>query len=126
MTSCPSSPLQLLPPVQGSGKRRSDSVVLSTTSVHLSFEVCLLENIDEVVVIVNEHQTSLQALLGTNSASSFMEDLNKWRKILQTIEAVLKVWKSVQDLWYLLQEVSIQVHSSYVLYHSTNDVVCFM
>ena len=65
----------------------------------------VLENAEEVSDTVSEHQTSLQALLGTSSASSFMEDLNKWRKILQTIEAVLKLWMSVQDLWCLLREV---------------------
>nr|WAQ15579.1 axonemal dynein heavy chain E [Halisarca dujardinii] len=63
-----------------------------------------LENAEEVSETVSEHQTSLQALLGTSSASSFMEDLNKWRKILQTIEAVLKLWMSVQDLWHLLRD----------------------
>ena len=66
----------------------------------------IVDDVDTVVDTVGEHQTSLQALLGTSSASSFMEDLNKWRNILQTIEAVLKLWMSVQDLWCLLREVS--------------------
>lgn len=68
--------------------------------------VNIVDDVDTVVDTVGEHQTSLQALLGTSSASSFMEDLNKWRNILQTIEAVLKLWMSVQDLWCLLREVS--------------------
>ena len=67
----------------------------------------IVDDVDTVVDTVGEHQTSLQALLGTSSASSFMEDLNKWRNILQTIEAVLKLWMSVQDLWCLLREVSM-------------------
>ena len=66
----------------------------------------IVDDVDTVVETVGEHQTSLQALLGTSSANSFMEDLNKWRNILQTIEAVLKLWISVQDLWCLLREVS--------------------
>ena len=66
----------------------------------------IVDDVDAIVDTVSEHQTSLQALLGTSSASSFMEDLNKWRNILQTIEAVLKLWMSVQDLWCLLREVS--------------------
>jgi len=67
----------------------------------------IVDDVDTVVDTVGEHQTSLQALLGTSSASSFMEDLNKWRNILQTIEAVLKLWMSVQDLWCLLREVRL-------------------
>ena len=79
----------------------------------------VLENAEEVSDTVSEHQTSLQALLGTSSASSFMEDLNKWRKILQTIEAVLKLWMSVQDLWCLLREVRmyIQTYSEFLSFH---------
>ena len=67
----------------------------------------IVDDVDAIVDTVNEHQTSLQALLGTSSASSFMEDLNKWKNILQTIEAVLKLWMSVQDLWCLLREVRL-------------------
>ena len=79
----------------------------------------VLENAEEVSDTVSKHQTSLQALLGTSSASSFMEDLNKWRKILQTIEAVLKLWMSVQDLWCLLREVRmyIQTCSEFSSFH---------
>ena len=51
------------------------------------------------------HKTSLQSLAGTVAAVSFTDDLQKWHKQLQTIEAVLRVWLDVQQLWVQLEEV---------------------
>ena len=51
------------------------------------------------------HKTSLQSLAGTVAAVSFADDLQKWHKQLQTIEAVLRVWLNVQQLWVQLEEV---------------------
>ena len=51
------------------------------------------------------HKTSLQSLAGTVAAVSFTDDLQKWHKRLQTIEAVLRVWLNVQQLWVQLEEV---------------------
>ena len=112
--------LQLLEgSVVGAAPSEHDSTGLSrlpsTTpglSSHTDFTsdlVNIVGDVDVIVDTVNEHQTSLQALLGTSSASSFIEELNKWRNILQTIEAVLKMWMSVQDLWCLLREVGINI-----------------
>ena len=59
-------------------------------------------------------QTSLQSLEGTIAAASFADDLKKWHKQLQTIEAVLSVWLKVQLLWVQLEEVGTQqqlIHS---------------
>ena len=50
-------------------------------------------------------QLSLQNLEGTVAAASFSEDLSKWHKQLQTVEAVLRVWLQVQQLWVQLEEV---------------------
>ena len=51
------------------------------------------------------HKTSLQSLAGTVAAVSFTDDLQKWHKQLQTIEAVLRVWLNAQQLWVQLEEV---------------------
>ncbi len=51
---------------------------------------------------------SLHTLTGTMAAVSFSDDLNKWRKQLQTVEAVLRVWLKVQELWLQLEEVCDQ------------------
>ncbi len=50
-------------------------------------------------------QMSLQSLEGTVAAASFADDLQKWHKQLQTIEAVLRVWLKVQLLWSQLEGV---------------------
>lgn len=42
------------------------------------------------------------------SATSFDDELSKWHKQLQTIEAVLVTWLKVQQLWVQLEEVSFQ------------------
>jgi len=51
-------------------------------------------------------KTSLQSLVGTVAAASFTDDLQRWHKQLQTIEAVLGVWLDVQQLWVQMEEVS--------------------
>jgi hypothetical protein len=48
---------------------------------------------------------SLQSLEGTVAALSFTDDLQRWHKQLQTIEAVLSTWLRVQLLWVQLEEV---------------------
>ena len=50
-------------------------------------------------------QLSLSALVGTQAAASFSEELGKWHKQLQTVEEVLGAWLAVQGLWVLLEEV---------------------
>jgi hypothetical protein len=57
-------------------------------------------------------QTSLQSLEGTVAAVSFADELHKWHKQLQTIEAVLVAWLKVQRLWVQLEEVIIQLRST--------------
>lgn len=54
-------------------------------------------------------QTSLQSLEGTVAAASFADELHKWHKQLQTIEAVLEAWLKVQQLWIQLEEVCMEI-----------------
>lgn len=51
-------------------------------------------------------QVSLQNMLNGSSAGSFADDIMKWQKRLQTIEAVLTVWLEVQEKWIELEDVS--------------------
>ena len=66
-------------------------------------------------------QLSLQSLEGTVAAISFTEDLNKWHKQLQTIEAVLTTWLKVQLLWVQLEEVCASHASSYFFCDNNYD-----
>ena len=36
---------------------------------------------------------------------SFTDELGYWHKQLQTVEAVLRLWLQVQNLWILLEEI---------------------
>lgn len=52
-------------------------------------------------------QVSLQSMLSGSAAGSFADDIMKWQKRLQTIEAVLTVWLEVQEKWIELEDVSL-------------------
>lgn len=70
-----------------------------------------LEDYPYFNILINDacflFQMSLQSLEGTVAAASFADELNKWHKQLQTIEAVLIIWLKVQQLWVQLEEVRI-------------------
>lgn len=55
-------------------------------------------------------QVSLQSMLSGSAAGSFADDIMKWQKRLQTIEAVLTVWLDVQEKWIELEDVSCYDH----------------
>ena len=59
-------------------------------------------------------QMSLQSQFGTAAATAFSDDLTHWHKQLQTVEAVLRAWLEVQQLWVGLEEVygspEVQAH----------------
>lgn len=61
---------------------------------------------DPIFGELEAHQVSLQAMHSNSLAGSFMDDVVKWQKRLQTIEAVLRTWLDVQELWIELEEVS--------------------
>ena len=44
-------------------------------------------------------------MLTGSAAGSFADDIMKWQKRLQTIEAVLTVWLEVQEKWIELEDV---------------------
>ena len=46
-------------------------------------------------------------MLTGSAAGSFADDIMKWQKRLQTIEAVLTVWLDVQEKWIELEDVSL-------------------
>ena len=56
--------------------------------------------------VVISVQVSLQSMLSGSAAGSFADDIMKWQKRLQTIEAVLTVWLEVQGKWIELEDVS--------------------
>ena len=59
----------------------------------------------QFAALPSTQQMSLQSLEGTVAALSFTDDLQRWHKQLQTIEAVLSTWLKVQLLWVQLEEV---------------------
>lgn len=67
-------------------------------------ELLLLRRSNYVVIFA---QVSLQSMLSGSAAGSFADDIVKWQKRLQTIEAVLTVWLEVQEKWIELEDVSL-------------------
>ncbi|XP_069115919.1 uncharacterized protein [Argopecten irradians] len=65
----------------------------------------LLTATDPIFQELEHHQVSLQAMQANSAAGSFLDDVLKWQKKLQTIEAVLTTWLEVQEKWVELEEV---------------------
>jgi dynein heavy chain len=61
--------------------------------------VYLFEHGESMFNELEHHQIVLQELLMNQSAGSFYDEIIKWQTTLQNIEAVLKVWNSVQTKW---------------------------
>ena len=68
--------------------------------------LCLLDNTDPIFEELEGHQVSLQAMQSSSAAGSFLDEVLKWQKRLQTIEAVLTAWLDTQEKWIELEEVS--------------------
>lgn len=54
---------------------------------------------------LENHQVALQAMQSSSAAGSFQDEVFKWQKQLQMIEAVMTVWLDVQRQWTELEEV---------------------
>ena len=72
-----------------------------------SGQVVLLESTDPIFEELESHQVSLQAMQSNSAAGSFLDEVVKWQKRLQTIEAVLSTWLEVQEKWVELEEVGM-------------------
>lgn len=66
-------------------------------------QIFLLNKSGPIFEELENHQVALQAM--QSSAGSFLDDIIKWQKKLQQIEAVLVMWLEVQDKWIELEEV---------------------
>ncbi|CAH1797693.1 unnamed protein product [Owenia fusiformis] len=70
-----------------------------------SGQLQLITDTDAIFEQLESHQVSLQAMQGNSAAGSFLDEVIKWQKRLQTIEAVLTAWLEVQDKWVELEEI---------------------
>ena len=71
-----------------------------------SGQLFLLKDTDPIFTELESHQVALQGMQSSSAAGSFLDEVTKWQKRLQTIEAVLTVWLDVQEKWVELEEVS--------------------
>ena len=58
----------------------------------------LLTNTGPIFEELESHQMALQAMQSSSAAGSFLDEVMKWQKRLQTIEAVLTTWLQVQEV----------------------------
>ena len=65
----------------------------------------LLTNTEPIFEELENHQMALQTMQSSSVAGSFLDEVMKWQKRLQTIEAVLTTWLDVQEKWVELEEV---------------------
>ena len=66
----------------------------------------LLTKTSSIFDELEHHQVALQAMQSSSAAGSFLDEVIKWQKRLQTIEAVLTKWLEVQEKWAELEEVT--------------------
>ena len=71
----------------------------------------LLTNTESIFDELDCHQVTLQTMQSSSAAGSFLDEVMKWQKKLQTIEQVLTVWLEVQDQWEELEDVRIYLFS---------------
>ncbi|XP_033641711.1 dynein beta chain, flagellar outer arm-like [Asterias rubens] len=67
--------------------------------------IFLLHETDPIFTELESHQVALQSMQGSSAAGSFLDEVTKWQKRLQTIEAVLSTWLEVQEKWVELEEI---------------------
>ena len=74
----------------------------------------LLTNTESIFDELDCHQVTLQTMQSSSAAGSFLDEVMKWQKKLQTIEQVLTVWLEVQDQWEELEDVRIHLFSNLI------------
>lgn len=111
----------------GGHKQRKASTAGSATFSHSLMNltqdtgpICLLVKCEPIFEELEDHQVSLQSMLTGSAAGSFADDIVKWQKRLQTIEAVLSVWLEVQDKWIELEDVFSSLDLRIAMPHETN------
>ena len=74
-----------------------------------SAQVLLLTHTEPIFGELEGHQVALQTMQSSSAAGSFLDEVMKWQKRLQTIEAVLTTWLDTQEKWVELEEVGLVV-----------------
>lgn len=82
--------------------------------------ISLLTNTDTIFAMLESHQIALAAMSGSSAAGSFLDEVSRWQKVLQQIEAVLLQWLEVQRKWVELEEVLQTSEVTAVLPHDAN------
>ncbi|KAK6172547.1 hypothetical protein SNE40_016179 [Patella caerulea] len=80
----------------------------------------LLLGTDPIFEELEGHQVSLQTMQSSSAAGSFLDEVMKWQKRLQTIEAVLTTWLDVQEKWVELEEIYSGADIKTSLSHDAN------
>ncbi|XP_070202269.1 uncharacterized protein [Littorina saxatilis] len=83
-------------------------------------QLMLLTTTDPIFEELEHHQVTLQAMQSNSAAGSFLDEVLKWQKKLQTIEAVLTMWLDVQEKWIELEEVYTGADVRAALSHDAN------
>ncbi|XP_071095883.1 uncharacterized protein [Haliotis cracherodii] len=109
---------------QSSHSRKRNSVCsLPASLLNMGEDTGLLYLLTTTEPIFDElecHQVSLQAMQSNSAAGSFLDEVLKWQKRLQTIEAVLTTWLEVQEKWVELEEIFSSTDVRTSLSHDAN------
>ncbi|XP_057302207.1 uncharacterized protein LOC130636487 isoform X2 [Hydractinia symbiolongicarpus] len=65
----------------------------------------LISNVELILEELHSHQMSLESMLKTSSATSFMDDIIKWQKTLQQVEVFINMLIEIQEKWVDLDDI---------------------
>ncbi|XP_051787196.1 dynein axonemal heavy chain 11-like [Erpetoichthys calabaricus] len=71
-----------------------------------STQILLLTNSNAIFEDLEHHQLALEAMKRNSEAGPFADEVGKWQRRLQVIEATLHRWLEVQEKWFQLEGVS--------------------
>jgi dynein heavy chain, axonemal len=74
---------------------------------HPRTHVPLISIDDDILVILDEHQTQLQALLSSKFISHFIEHVMTWKSRMSTADMVVQLLADVQRTWSNLEAIFI-------------------
>nr|XP_039248070.1 LOW QUALITY PROTEIN: dynein beta chain, ciliary-like [Styela clava] len=108
---------------RGRGGGRTSVLSLPISLVNLVDDpspICLLRNVEKIFAELEHHQVDLNRMQSNSAIGSFLDEVTKWQKKLQLVEAVLEAWVSVQEKWIQLDDIYSGADVRTALAHEAN------
>ncbi|KAJ9460839.1 Dynein beta chain [Diplonema papillatum] len=85
-----------------------DAEARFTYEYHQSLGCFLLNPIDDIVEVLEEHLNALQAMQTNRYVEEFAEQVNSWQRSLSVVETCVSKWIDLQKMWKNLYPIFIE------------------